>query len=448
MKVAFVSQPGDEIVPPVDGGNSLVNLTYQIARRLVQKAEIIIYAKQGRLQEQVQKDAEGVEYRRVSDTLDRWLKPVGTLEGVLGLHDYRRPLFASRSYYSAYARQVAKDIRRQQCDVVHILNFSQFVPVIRAYNPNAGIVLHMECEWLTQLDQETVAKRLKDVDLMIGCSDYITDGVRARFPWFATHCCTIYNGVDVSQFVGEPKENSLPEKERIKHVLYVGRISPEKGLHVLLKAFRIVTEQYAHVQLDIVGPPSVAPYEFIVSLADDEDENVSGLADFYGSTMIEKIAARLINRRKDYVSRLTSNAAEELPDKVHFHGSVTHSRLRKFYRDADVFVFPSVWNEPFGMPIIEAMACEVPVVATRGGGIPEILESGSVGLLVDRGDVDGLAGALLHLLGNEALCAAMGKAGRNQVQRFAWDRIAAELYEKYRQLEASCGMPKLARSAV
>jgi glycosyltransferase involved in cell wall biosynthesis len=84
------------------------------------------------------------------------------------------------------------------------------------------------------------------------------------------------------------------------------------------------------------------------------------------------------------------------------------------------------------MPIIEAMACEVPVVATRSGGIPEIVAAGRTGLLVERGDAAALAEAILFLFANEDLRQTMGKAARQRVlERFSWERVAEDLLCMY-----------------
>src|SRR6185312_8858780 len=96
--------------------------------------------------------------------------------------------------------------------------------------------------------------------------------------------------------------------------------------------------------------------------------------------------------------------------RITHHGLLAHSRLLELYREADIFVFPSLWDEPFGMPIVEAMACARPVVATRGGGIHELVSHGHTGLLVPKGDVAALATALLRLLDDADARARLGAA--------------------------------------
>jgi glycosyltransferase involved in cell wall biosynthesis len=91
-------------------------------------------------------------------------------------------------------------------------------------------------------------------------------------------------------------------------------------------------------------------------------------------------------------------------------------------------VYPSVWNEPAGLPTFESQACGLPVVSTHSGGIPEYVEDGRTGILVARGDAEELALAIGQLIDNPARAASMGKAGRQRVvERFTWEASARRL---------------------
>ena len=79
---------------------------------------------------------------------------------------------------------------------------------------------------------------------------------------------------------------------------------------------------------------------------------------------------------------------------------------------SSVFVFPSVWQEPFGLVLIEAMASSLPVVAYRTGAVPEIVVDGETGFLVERSNVEQLSMRVLQLLRNRRLATRMGKLGR------------------------------------
>jgi starch synthase len=117
-----------------------------------------------------------------------------------------------------------------------------------------------------------------------------------------------------------------------------------------------------------------------------------------------------------------------LEDLIHLHSG------------ASVFICPSIY-EPFGLVILEAMACETAVVASRVGGIPEIVVDGETGYLVDykpdgaAAFTSGLAARVEQLMGDPALAARMGKAGRERVVRhFGWPAIAAQTLELYESL--------------
>ena len=102
--------------------------------------------------------------------------------------------------------------------------------------------------------------------------------------------------------------------------------------------------------------------------------------------------------------------------------------------NAAVFLLPSA-TESFGLAALEAMACRVPVVASRVGGLPEVIDHGDAGFLHAPGDTEGMARSILALLGDAALARRMGEAGRRTaVERFSTDRVVP-MYEKaYRAL--------------
>jgi glycosyltransferase involved in cell wall biosynthesis len=422
MKLAFVSQPED-IIDPRNLGGSIPTLTYQIARRLAQSGEIVIYSKRGQRQSRFQLANQGFQIKRVSTKVEHWLlRSTKLLKRLIRPSNSRRPLFSSDLYYLGYILRIALDIKKEQCDIVHVHNFSQFIPVIRAFNPEAKIVLHMHCEWLTQLNRDMIDRRLKKVDLVIGCSDYITQKIRDIFPQYQYKCRTLMNGVDVDHFKST-KSREKSHKAQAPNLLYVGRISPEKGVHVLLEAYALVAKRSPGSQLNIVGPSWIVPFDFVISLT--KDVNVIELKRFY--------AGRL--KRGHYFPLLEERIPRNLRKQVHFIGNLPHSQLVDFYRKADVFIFPPVWNEPFGMPLVEAMACEVPVVATQSGGVVEIVEQGVTGLLVERGNAKMLADAIIQLLKDNRLRRSMGKAGRRRViGHFTWIIIAQNLLEYYTNL--------------
>jgi alpha-maltose-1-phosphate synthase len=108
--------------------------------------------------------------------------------------------------------------------------------------------------------------------------------------------------------------------------------------------------------------------------------------------------------------------------------------LVNLYNEAAVFACPSIY-EPFGIINLEAMACETPVVATRVGGIKEVVVDGKTGLLVPPSDPTKLGRAITQIIEDPEGAARMGQAGRQHVlQNFTWDRIAEKTLELYRSL--------------
>ena len=201
--VAFVSQPWNQFQPPVEAG-SIAIWTDQVARLLKKKYDVTVYAKRAEQRHKVHFDDHLIRYRFLSLRQDLRLHR--------SLKKYRvdqrgcLPIFASRSAFLFYSLKVAFDLRQAKIDLVHIHNLSQFVPIIRLLNPNIKIVLHMHCEWLSQLDPYYMAKRIKQCDLLLGCSDYISSCIRTRFKDCAVPVKTIANGVDPAVF--KPEESS------------------------------------------------------------------------------------------------------------------------------------------------------------------------------------------------------------------------------------------------
>jgi glycosyltransferase involved in cell wall biosynthesis len=420
MKLAFIHQPLSILPVPAAMG-AIEVLTYELARRLARYCEVVVYSRKGPGQI-VSETHERVRYRRITTRLDDKLLNTFNIHPKLkrlpGFRNRKRPVFASALGYLEYSLKVARDIRQQQCDWVHIHNFSQIVPVVRAFNPSVKIALHMHCEWLTQLDPSMMRRRLKKCDLIIGVSEFITDKIRRAFPEVARRCRTIFNGVDVTRFApGVSRRRCRGTDARL---LFVGRIWPDKGPHVLLEAFKKVVETRPEVRLELAGwklGPMGPSSEFVFLLT--EDAKVVDLAPLYRGNYFEYLRGILPTHLWGLVS-----VQEALP----------HTELAEHYRMADIFIAPSVWNEPFGMVIVEAMASGLPVIATRSGGIPEIVKDGETGILAERGDSDGLAAAIMRLLENDTLAESMGSAGRKRAtELFSWERIAERMLSVYQQ---------------
>ena len=433
MRVALINQPLGILEVP-DPASSLSIWVYEVARRLALQCDVIVFSRKGAKQ-QLQEFLHGVSYTRIDCSKDTTLS--NFLEKTKWLRR-GRPICESRFYYRNYAIKIAENIRHSNIDVVHILNFAQFIPIIRRINPRIKIVLHMQCEWLNQLDRKLISRRIAPADCIVGCSGYITGKIQKRFPEFAGKCCTVYNGVelphdshlraDAEADLSAAQEtrtvtNAIasagktePQKKS-KRLLFVGRISPEKGLHVLIDAFKIVKASDPSVHLDVVGPEWVCPPEMLVNL--DRDGKLGSLREFFNGS---------------YKSKLQQRLPAGMKNDVAFVGSAPHSRVMEYYRGCDMLVNASL-SDASAMPLAEAMGCQVPIIATRVGGTPEIVQDGKTGLLVQPDDTRGLANAILKLCGDRKLRLDMGSAGRRRaMELFSWDKIANDMLRKYNQL--------------
>ena len=123
-----------------------------------------------------------------------------------------------------------------------------------------------------------------------------------------------------------------------------------------------------------------------------------------------------------------------LGGRVHFTGKIGPKELVRLYCGAEVAVVPSLY-EGFGFPAAEAMACELPVVATTAGALPEVVGSDGAGVLVPPRDPPALARAIRRLLENPALRHDMGQAARRRVMDlFTWEKAARQMVEVYREV--------------
>jgi spore coat protein SA len=403
MKIAFINMPWSPAVLPLPFVDSIGGWTAQVAQRLTSH-EILIYSRQSGALRRVRNYGH-IQFQRRWLWLDEWLlKPL--VMRLLG-----RSAIVSRFYYGAYSWQIARDLRRQHCDIVHVPCFPQFVAAIRRANPQLKIVLHCHEEWLVQFDRAQMAAYIQQADLILGCSEFLVDRFRSRFPDEAERFQVMYNGVDLQAF----QDRRLGAAS--KQLLFVGRVSPEKGVHVLLDAFALVVAQYPDVELKIIGYDTPLSREFLRSLSDQP--SVQELVHFCDA---------------HYGSTLRATLSPEVRAHVHWLGAVPHAQVIEALSQTDILINPSFY-ESFGNSVIEAMAAGVPVVASAVGGMKETVMPEQTGLLVEAGNAEQLAAAILRLLQDETVCQNMGQAGRQRVsQRYTWEQIVEALLQQYGRL--------------
>jgi glycosyltransferase involved in cell wall biosynthesis len=432
MKVAFVNQPIDCILPPRQ--NSVGACTFGVAEMLAKHCEVVGYGSRdcnaGRGPEI---HSQGVTYKFFAFTRsDRWL--FRARKNYLRLAPGASPLSTSGLLHLSYPRQVALDLRQQACDVIHIQHCSQFVPIIREFNPTAKIVLHLHAEWFSQGDHRIFERRMENVDLVTAVSSYVADKTRRDFPAIASRCEVMYNGIDAREFTHEKDYHA--DRTKTKRILYAGAISPHRGVHILLEAFKMVVERYPDVRLELVGPSVNYALQETFDIRDGALRK--SVAPYYAFRPTELLKAKLFPRsasRESYKSRLESMLPAELLNKVTFFGWADRPHLIEHYYEGDIFVFPSICNDSFGIPVVEAMAAGAPVVASRSGGVVETVKDRETGFIVEKNDPQQLADALLRLLECDALRETMGRAGRERaLKNFTWERVADSMLKRYQTL--------------
>ena len=397
--------------PHSDGSLQIWN--HEITTYLSKSCDVLVYS--GLFGFKSDESVEGVRYSRFSTRWDeRFLKHFRSTREILGING---PLFKSDLWYPGYCLKVALDLRRQACDIVHVHYYPQFASLIKQLNPTLRVVLHMHGEWLTQVKFNKLSSRLCQLDLVVSCSEFITKSIVTKFPQIASRCRTVPMGVS-ADFASLGYQNRHADDSSSGRLLCVGRISPEKGIHVLLDAFELIIRESPDATLTIVGPEWVAPREDITDLCLDKD-TIAGLAPFY---------------RDSYLGQLKRKLSPEAAKKVTFVGLVAHSDVPAFYQKADIYIGPSLY-ESFGASIIEAMTAGVPVVATRVGAVPELISEGKSGLVVDSNNPSAIADAVIKLLGNNELRNSISFAARDLVyKQFSWDTICAALIQTYREV--------------
>jgi glycosyltransferase involved in cell wall biosynthesis len=140
------------------------------------------------------------------------------------------------------------------------------------------------------------------------------------------------------------------------------------------------------------------------------------------------------DKAEPYMRSLCRQAG--VSERFRFLGWQSQDDLLKLYAQADIFVMPSL-TEAFGVVFLEAMASGLPVIGTRVGGIPEIIDDGRNGMLVKTGDVTGLGDAIVLLLGNQNLREKLRQAGLATARRFNVNSMMQCTYQVYRAVLSS-----------
>jgi glycosyltransferase involved in cell wall biosynthesis len=174
-------------------------------------------------------------------------------------------------------------------------------------------------------------------------------------------------------------------------IVYSGRINQDKGVSELIDAMLRI-KKTSNIKLMIIG------------------------GSFFGNT-----------NNEDFFIRSLKEKSKTLEERIVFTGFIPYEDVPYYLHLADIAVLPSMWDEPFGLTIAEALAAGLPLITTRSGGIPEICEG--VAIIVDREQiVDNLANAILDLYHHPEKRTLMAKASVERAQQFDKETYAKNFF--------------------
>lgn len=375
-------------VPPVKGG-AVEHWVQEVTSRLDQDLfEISIVSRPSGQINDSHIEYIGVPWTPI-EKLFHWIK-----ERV----SWRNPLryIAKIQNVSSYGLRVAKIVKNT--DVVVIHNEPNLLLFVRK-QPQQKLVLHMHNEHLTHPAFRYLYRRaLNKADLVICVSEYIKSTAVKYFPEHAHKFLVVFNATDPEVF----KPYGAMAKQQIRdivkfepentYLLYVGRLTQEKGVDVLIKAFSIVNQKLSNTKLVIAG-----------------------------SSFFEGAAKTIYERELIKLAAPVSHS-------IVFTGFIPHQQLKYLYSAVDIVALPSVWQDPCPLVVLEAMASGTCIVATRVGGVPEVVSDGDCGLLVSPNHAEELAHSILTVLSDKATKSAIEAKARQKIEAaYAWEHLVDKL---------------------
>jgi starch synthase len=317
-----------------------------------------------------------------------------------GIRVYRSPLMDLNRLRDRDVEAMAGDLADEleaflaeaRPEIVHVHNMHYFSPAhLRVVSELAEarglpLVLTAHNVWEDELFQR-MARESHRFDRVIAVSHYIAREL-ARFGYPEERLVVVHHGLDTAEFRPLPPSRRAaiaeryPELEGRRVVFHPARAGLAKGSLVAIEAIDRVRRSVPDVLLLLAGTGAVVDFEAT------QRRELATLADAVRERGLE-----------DHVT-FRAFAREEMAD---------------VFQLADVVIYPSQNEEPFGLAVLEAMACARPVVVTRSGGMPEFVTDGVDGYVVERGTPVGLAERVAELLLDPAKARAMGQAGRHAV---------------------------------
>jgi glycosyltransferase involved in cell wall biosynthesis len=309
--------------------------------------------------------------------------------------------YSSKDYFNYfieyYFEKAYADIKNRHYDYIilensdgHAYKLSQ-----RGYR---NIIIHMNNEARKSRIPYHRAFQ-NNLSLILTCSDFIKESISGFMPDCKIQ--TLYNAIDTKNFFPKEKPNLKREEIGLNSndfvIVYSGRINKEKGISELIDAM-LQLKDYPNIKLMIIG------------------------GTFYGNA-----------KNEDEFVRSLKHKAKDIEDKIVFTGFIPYKNVPNYLHLADIAALPSMWDEPFGLTIAEALATGLPLITTRSGGIPEICEG--VATILDREHiVDNLANAILDLYHHPEKRKLMAKASMERAQQFDKETYAKNFFDALENL--------------
>ena len=326
----------------------------------------------------------------------------------LGNISYKRFTFRK---WTRYITKVIEILSKLDPHIIQIENRPKYIPMIRRAFPKTQICLSIHSTYFiskSRISKEELRNALNLTNKIIVNSYFLKDYLVEKTGCDAGKVFVNHLGVDTMQFQSKwlPDRNGNkkikrqmnPDEKRI--LLYVGRLRKIKGVDTLLKALPAIIKSQPNTVLFIVGNA------------------------FYGT-----------DKRTAYVNYL-HELTKEIPNHVRFIPFIPHNEIHFWFELADIVLVPSVGKEAFGLVNVEAMACGVPVIATNVGGMPEVIEHGKTGFLINVNDIEReLTEYVLKMLSSPDIMKQMGTDSVNRVrENFTWEKSAERLLSFYQQV--------------
>ena len=290
-----------------------------------------------------------------------------------------------------FFHEACKHISKHHYDVIIIENRPAFALKLRKKS-KAKLVLHQENDFLNT-NLCGYSEIYKSYSCIINTSAFVTQRVLTIAP-NDSKCHTVLNGIDTQRFYKATTisrhEIGLNDDQFI--IVFSGRLTPEKGIMELILAIKKVISTI-NCKLLIIG------------------------ASAYGKD----------KQPTPFIQKLEEET-EPIKDSVIYTGFVDYKEIPSYLKAADIAVLPSMWDEPFGLTVVEAMAAGLPLITTRSGGIPEICEG--VATIVERENViENLANAILYLYKHPEKREAMAKAAIERSKLFDKEDYAKNFFK-------------------